>query len=265
MGSIVYDIKFQQNDGLLVSPSFLIDNCLYGVQLCTSDGRTLSYDTMKNYILAAQAEVERYLDLKLNHEIIEERKDFYLEDWKAWGYVRCTYPINKAFALDGWVNTIRQVQYPKEWLSSRKTSDGRLFQRNLYIVPVGSAVANFQSIVFSGITPHLGFLNMAHIPNYWNITYGTGFDKMPEDIIKAIMYLAAIPMYMWLGNAILPYPGLNSYSISIDGLSQSRATDAGGYKTRIDQLKQDLYGGGGVPGLLNSLQQYYNTLNLTVC
>lgn len=257
MSETLYQLNYQVNQGLVVSPSFLIDMCFYGVKLCTVDGRSLSQQVIEQYLLAAQDEVERMLNIKLKRQIIAERKDFSIDDWRTWGFIRTTYPANSAFEMTGYVNTIQQVNYPVEWLSVRKTNDGVLYQKNIWIVPVGNATTSYQSIVFSGITPHLGFRNLDIIPNYWNIVYGTGFDKIPNDIIKAICYLAAIPIYMWLGNAILQ-PGLNSYSIGIDGLSQSKSTEAGGYTTRIKQLKDELGDlSKNSSGLLKTLREYY--------
>lgn len=257
MAEIKYKFVYN-NEGLVVSPSFLIDMCFYGINLCRADGRTLSDAVIIQYLKAAQSEIERLLGIKLQKQIIKENKDFYLDDWKSWGYIRCTYPAREVFGLDGYVNSVKQVQYPIEWVSTRKTSDGKLYQKNIFLVPVGQGVANQNSIVFSGITPHLGFLNMPNIPNYWQIIYGTGFDKVPDDIIKAICYMAAMPLYMWLGNAILP-AGLNSQSISIDGLSQSRSIEAGGFSTKIKQLQEQL---GSLDsksnGLLANLRDYYN-------
>ena len=265
MAQITYDLIYENNEGLVMSPSYLIDKFFYGVSFCAPDGRIMTEDDIKAFIFAGQAEVERWLGIKLQRQIISESKDFVLEDWRAWGFIRSTYPIVQPFTLDGYVNTIRQVQYPPEWLSVRKTNDGKLYQKNLYLVPVGSAVANFQSIVFSGITPHLGFLNMPNIPNYWQMVYGTGFNEIPADILKVIGYLAAIPVYMFLGNGLLLLPGMNSYSISIDGLSQSKSIEAGGYTTRVNQMLAELYGANGRDGLLKQLKEYYNSFNLNVC
>lgn len=257
--------QWKTKEGLVISPSFLIQSCFYGITLCTPDGRSLSNETITFYIKAAQSTVERLLNVKLNKELIIEDLSFYTDDWKNWGNVTTTYPVVQAFEMNGYINTTQQIIYPKDWLSVRKTSDGKLYQRQIFTIPAGNATGLSQSVVFSGTSPHLWFLRMGQIPNYWRVVYGTGFDKVPDDIIQAILYLAAIPIYMWLGNAIIQ-PGLSSYSIGLDGLSQSKSIEAGGFTTRIKQLQDQL--GTLDPqssGLLKTLKEYYNGMTLTVC
>lgn len=264
MPSIKYDIKLKQDEGLLFSPSFLIQNCLYGVKLCNSDGRALDNSVITTYIKAAQTEIERWLGISLTKRVIIEKEDFFINDWKNWGFIRTSFPVVKPLAINGYVNTVRQVVYPEQWLSSQKTSDGRFYKREMFIVPVSNASAQFNSVVFTGITPNIGFQFMNNVPNYWEIAYGTGFNKIPADIIKAILYLAAIPLYMWLENAILPQSGLSNYSISIDGLSQSKSV-GNIYKGKIESMLLALGDGSQKPGLLLDLKNYYNSFTLTVC
>lgn len=266
MSSINYTISFEESgpNGLVISPAKLIEMCFYGINLCTVDGRTISDNTIASYIYAAQAEVERVMNVKLLKQVVKEEQDFSADDWRQWGFMRVNFPASITFSLEGWVNSIQQVKYPNEWLSVRKTSDGQYYQRSIFMVPVGNATANFQVITYAGITPFIGLLSFHLIPNYWQITYGTGFARVPDDMVKAVAYLAAIPIYMWLSNAILP-KGVNSYSISIDGLSQSRSTEAGGYTTRVKQLKEDLGDLDKNPGLLRRLRDNFYELTITSC
>jgi hypothetical protein len=61
------------------------------------------------------------------------------------------------------------------------------------ITPAGpaSGVAS-SAIVYHGITPHLNFLNQQNIPDYFKVTYCTGYSKIPTDIINMIGKLTAI-------------------------------------------------------------------------
>ncbi len=258
-----YDISFNNsNEGLVISPSQLIRDMFYGVQLCTPNGQSLTEQTFTEAIKSAQDMIERLLNLRLKRQVIEEQKDFIQAEFQAWGMIKTTYPCRSAFELSGYVNTIRQILYPKEWLSVRKTNDNVSYRRSIYIIPNQSGVVGSSSVVVSGITPFLGFQNLPNIPHYWNAIYTTGFDRIPSDILQAIKYLASLPIYMILGNGVMK-AGLSSQSISIDGLSQSTSMEAGGFTTRLRQLGEQL-GDGTKPGLIKNLKDYYNSYTFAV-
>lgn len=261
-GSIEYSFQYKSQSGLVIDPDTLVRDLFFGVKMCTPTGQPISNQTIEGYIEAAQKTVEEYLNIKLYKECISENQEFVRDDWKNWGMVRSTYPVKAAYQLDGFVGTVRQIQYPVEWLTVRKSNDGQTFRRSIFMVPNQGGQVNQGAVVYSGITPHMGFMGLGSIPNYWTLTYITGFDKIPANIIKAVSYIAAIPIYMVLSNGIIK-PGLTSESISIDGLSQSRSTESGGYNTRIKQLQENLFGTNTVKGLLNQLRDSYFEFEFT--
>jgi hypothetical protein len=224
-----------------MSAAEMLETYFYGIKLTAQDGKVISDQMLDFYLDAATEEVEKVLDIKIIPQIIEEDKDFWLQDWKAWGYIRLTYPIKEAYSLKGFINDVKQIEYPSEWLSSRKTSTGDLYLRNLYLVPTNGA-ATTNSAVFSGITPHLGFFGNQQIPNYWRAIYCTGFSKTPKDLLNFIGKLAAINVFHILGDIILG-AGIASQSIGIDGLSQSIATTSSatnaGYGARVSGYLAD--------------------------
>lgn len=245
MARLSFSCTWKQNE-LIVSPDELVENYLFGISLCDQDGHKMSNEQVKFYIQAATEEIEKDLDIKMMPQVIYESLDFFINEWKAWGYVRTSYPINKPFKLHGFIQDIKQIEYPTEWLSYRRTNDGVSQYRNLYIIPgVGQATTN--SMVSSGITPHLGFFGNSHIPNYWRVEYCTGFHRVPRDLLDFISKLATLNIFHQLGDIILG-AGIASQSIGIDGLSQSisstsSATNAG-YGARItgylDSMKKSL-------------------------
>ena len=242
MPSVTYTAKYNKNDELVISPEELQELYFFGTPIVDPNGSGMSTESIRYYIKAAQTEVEQWLNIKLNKQIIEEEKDFHWADFQSWGYIRLTYPIVEPVSLFGFISDVQQIQYPTEWLSVRKTSDGQLYHNNLYLVP-GNSSARTNAIVYSGITPHLGFLGRTQIPNYWKITYCTGFDSIPENLKNFIGKLAAINIFHILGDIILG-AGIANQSISIDGLSQSVATTASatnsGYGARIQGYWNDL-------------------------
>ena len=240
MPQITLTSQFNQLKSIM-SPVELLETYFYGIDICKT-GQVMSNEMLVMYIQSATEEVEKSLGIKLIPEVVEESLDFWLDDWRAWGYIKTTYPIKRPLELKGFINDVQQIQYPVEWLTSRKTSDGELYYRNLYLVPTsGSATTN--SVVVSGITPHLGFYGNKHIPNYWRVKYCTGFDKLPKDLLNFIGKLASMNIFHILGDIILG-AGIASQSIGIDSLSQSISTTSSatnaGYGARIQGYIADL-------------------------
>jgi len=219
---------------LVMSPTEMIETYFYGIDIC-KDGQVISEEMMEMFIESATEEVEKSLGIKIIPQVIEEDQDFWFNDWSHWGYTKMTYPVRVAHKLEGFINDVQQIEYPPEWLSARKTSDGELYYRNLYLVPT-SGKSTTNAAVYSGITPHLGFLGNSQIPNYWRGWYTTGFERVPKELLNFIGKLASINLFHILGDLILG-AGIASQSIGIDGLSQSisstsSATNAG-YGSRI--------------------------------
>lgn len=103
-------------------------------------------------------------------------------EFMSWGYIRTMYPIVYIDNLEGWINDVCQITYPKEWLSIKKQADVAIY-RNVYLIPnTGSkegATMTQNSLIYNGISPHLGWFGQTYIPNYWRMRYITGWDKIP--------------------------------------------------------------------------------------
>lgn len=236
------DISYSKNEGLVISPSELIDMYLTGIPLCYPDGASITMDSIKQKILSAQKQIENLLSIKFAKQKMMETADFIREEFFRWGFVKTVFPINKPLKLNGYINNIQQVQYPDSWLSVMKNNDSTKF-RNLYLIPNtdGGAVMSATSFVFSGITPHMGFFGTDFIPNYWRIEYCTGWDEVPMDLVAAVGKAAAIPILAIAGDLIYGV-GIGNQSISIDGISQSYSTtkgQAGAFAGRVKQYTEE--------------------------
>jgi len=242
MPTLELKIPSEKNEGLVMSPSELLETYFFGIPNKAQDGRNMPSETITMYLEAAQEEVENWLNIKIQKQVIKESSDFWREEFKHWGYIRTAYPVVDPIKLQGFINDVQQIDYPSEWLSSRVNSDGRLFFRHIHLIPTISE-AQQSSVIFSGITPHLGFFGHQNIPNYWRSTYCTGFDKVPSDLVNYIGKLAAINIFHIQGDLILG-AGIASQSIGIDGLSQSISTTSSatnaGYGARIIGYLKDL-------------------------
>lgn len=228
----------QKESDLAVNQDHFLSSMFYGIKLCNQQtGEPIPNRVIHDWLLSAQSEVENFLQLKLLKTIVVENNEYWVEDWRNFGLIKTTYPAIKAYEMSGYFNTIRQIEYPKEWLSVSKSNDEKIFKRSVNIVPAGTTSGVVSSVAYLGVSPHMNFFGMNSIPNYWRTVYATGFDKIPADIMKAIYYIAAIPIYLIIENIIIT-PGINSESISIDGLSQSRSSQ--GYLQKVKQLSDEL-------------------------
>jgi hypothetical protein len=226
-------------DWLALSPSELRDLYFYGIHLTAKDGTTISDSTYDTIISSAQKKIEAMFAIKLTPQIIQESISFYRDDFEAFGYVRSSYPIVQCFKLDGYVGTIKQIDYPVEWLSIRASGDGETFYRQLYLVP-NQGAAQSGSLVYNGIVPYLGILGYSILPNYWQFTYCTGYSKLPYDLLDLIGKMAAVDVFAIAGDLILN-PGISSQSLGIDGLSQSASISSGSaFQNRIKQYQKDI-------------------------
>jgi len=114
-----------------MSPSELEETYFFGTPILDPNGNPMPDETIAFYIDSAQKEVEKWLNLKLSKQVIQEEKDFSWNDFESWGYVRTTYPMVEPYSLFGYISDVQQIEYPPEWLSARKTSDGELYPRHL--------------------------------------------------------------------------------------------------------------------------------------
>lgn len=252
---------------------------LYGIPL-EKDGIPIPDQVFENALEVAEQQIEMLLNIKLKKTIINEQKDFRYDDWINWSYVKASYPVVCPLGLDGYLGSTKQAKYPAQWLTARKTDDGKLYSRIIYMVPTYPASAgNQNSIVVSGIIPSLNWFNGSrggHIPCYWTLKYITGWSNVPPEIINAIYKIASIQLLVIISDILMGNAnanisgsgvgwGISSKSISIDGLSQSLSSTApqgGIFGARTKQYATDLGDTNGKnPGELQRLIDYYKDIN----
>lgn len=262
MPQIVLSISYGKNTGLMFSPTELINQYLHGIPLCTRDGREIPQNTIREKIRAAQAQVEQFLSVKLERQILEETRDFVRSDYFNWGFMKVTYPVRCVTDLTGFIASTRQVEFPMSWVSSKYTTDDTLLYRTIHIVPAGSDTPNTNSVVFVGITPNAGFFGVQNIPNYWRIEYCSGFDVVPANLREAVGKLASIQLLALAGDILLG-AGITSQSLSMDGLSQSisttRSSNSSIYAARIKQYSDELSKN------LLEMRDWYKGINFLAC
>ena len=194
MPQLTFKVAFSKNNGLLYSAQEIKNSFLYGVRLSNQSQLDFSDEDIEFHVKAAQKEIENYLSLKLFRNIYSESLTFSNDDWRMWGFMKTTFQVVCALRLEGFLNTTKQTEYPKEWLSTKRDSDSIQYHRSIYIVPAGNTGAVVNSVIYAGLLPNLGYLNAGTIPNYWQATYVSGFDQIPADIMMVVGQLATISL-----------------------------------------------------------------------
>lgn len=241
MPRLTFNIKYARGSNQLISAADIRKNFLWNINL-EKYGNSMSDDVLNYHIQAAITQFENFLQLKFTKQVIQEQKDFDADGWKAWGYIKTSYPVVCPVSLFGFLGTVQQVNYPSTWLSTKHTNDGK-YERMMHLVPNTNSTQS-ELVTYTGILPNINYFASQQIPNYWQVTYITGFDKLPADLFNAIGKLATINILAAASEGMLYAPGISSQSISLDGLSQSlnsfANSNAGVFGARIKQYTEEL-------------------------
>jgi hypothetical protein len=240
MPTLQVNLAYEVRADLVLSPVELKEIYFLGHTVADQNGNPLSDFAISQFIAEAQRMVGIWLNLKFPRQVIRENLHYSMQDFMRWGYLRTTYPVSEAIALNGKLGDVDVVQYPPEWLSVRRTNQLDQFTRQIYMVPVSGSVALSQPAYFA-FTQMVPYGGQQFVPNYWEVAYVTGFQQVPADIVGVIGKMAAISVFHPLGDQVLG-PGISSQSISFDGLSQSLSgsTFAARIKAYADDLARDL-------------------------
>lgn len=258
------ETSFSINTDLVMSTEELLANYLFGVNL-NAENQQFPNEYLEFYIKAAMDEIESTFNLKLIRQIVTETRDYRVEDYNTFGYLRLSYPCVKAISLVGKFGDTEQISYPKEWLSTKRSSEEpAMYWRNLHILPnVGGTTNSHGSagVTFNGIFgANLLWRSRQYIPNYWHVRYLTGFEKIPSDLLNVLGKIAAKNILHIAGDIILGSAGIASYSLSLDGLSQSISTTSSatnaGYGARITQYNEE------IKTIMPILQQKYRGFSI---
>lgn len=277
----------QKDLSAVVSPNDLKRRYLAGLPLPDS----ITDETLGFFIESATSELENYLSLKFNKTIIQEDKDFDRESWIQWNYIKASYPVVCPISILGWLGKTKQAEYPKTWLSAKKTNDGKFYSRALYMIP-SRAAQHSEIVTYTGVYPQANYFGNQNIPHYWSIKYTTGWNKVPSEIVDAIGMIASFKVLQIISDALMigaltrtvnnlgqqvlssngtGFGGLGfgvaSKSISIDGLSQSTSSYVNGttgvWGARLKQYG-DMLNPNVTGSLMNRLYDQYAAIVMGV-
>ncbi len=232
----------------VISVSELKTNYLFGINIKDKYGANLPESTYQYNIDVAIREIEKKLAIKLLTQKIVESRDYSIEDMINWGYIPSTYPVKKACALEGFYGNPEdnepQLIYPPDWLTIKKgnNNDQERYWRQMQIVARGKGVVTNGQNIFPFIYPFVRSFN--RVPNYWRISYITGFQVVPEDLTHIIGKIASIGVLNIAGDLVFSNPGITATSLVIDDIFQNIDTAAGPnstvYSARISQYTKEI-------------------------
>lgn len=239
MGAITLSLKYAKNTGQSLSAAELKSLFFTGIRLADQDGNPISTDSLNFYIQAADVEVANQLMVKLFRVAYREDRDFMFDDFVQFGYLPTSFMVSKPLALEGLVNTTLQLTMPPEWLAYKKQANAEdCYYRQLHLVAISGAVASYSGSYLIGWAQSLGLFSLRQIPNYWRVSYLTGFQRVPLDILRYIGSIVTVRVLEFLNDIVTGIPGnVTSKSIGIDGLSQS--VSVGGYFKRIESMRKE--------------------------
>jgi hypothetical protein len=254
MPTTTFEIPMLWNDSpesskkpLIFTASEYIENFLWGIPLQNPTTKQSVPDrVILSKIQSAQDLIESILGIKLFKQVIVETKDFIRDEFMAHGFVKTTYGVRKAFAMNGRFNQQPVITYPTDWLTIKEGSGENLTYPQVFVLPNGYSTLNLQYLAIT-YSQYFNMVGSRIIPNYWQVKYTTGFDEVPAEIINVVGKLAAIALLpvieMGVGAAGGGMFGLASQSLSLDGLSQSVSKANGGniFGQRLKQYGEELF------------------------
>ena len=249
-----------------LTPDWLRKNYLLGLKFVDECGNPYDDDFYETYLQNAVRKLEMLCDISiLSLTINAEQHDYDASDYIQWGFLRTfKVPVKQIDELRGvYPTNVSAVRFPSEWIEFRADTG------QINIVANGGGLG--QVVIGQGgtILPML-YGGMSTLPNLWQIDYVAGMDEMnlPRPIVEAVAKMAASEILTMMSDLIRPL-GVNSQSVSIDGLSQSQSYQVPAFKARLDRYDADLYGPAGkqqvlamTNGLLKQIYDAFHPIQL---
>lgn len=215
----------------------------------------LEDDMLRQEIIAAYVEVQRYLQVQLEpahvvsdhypdpeipvgddppttYDIIFDGASYYRPEQRTnWISIQLPFvAILHITSLAGYFNQTKVVEITREWQA--KMRKGGMVQ----LVPSNAAVLNWQFFA-PGLQAY--FTVQTTLPKFWAFNMTIGLRALDETLRAFIGARAAIKILTVAGNARYE-GGLTSLSVSRDGVSENRSyTQNGIYASAIRALEQE--------------------------
>ncbi len=245
-------------DLALLTPQYIKDNYLIGLVLTGADKLPLPDPVYQNAMDLAAAKVSDLtsVDILLTTRTAEKH-DFRLNDYANFAFMELyRAPVDEVSEIRAVFPTGSTVQvFPSQWIRVEKAHG------QIHLVPTIGSLS--EVVIGHGMDWFpLVFGGMAYLPQLWEVDYKSGFKGglVPRIIVDAICKMTLVDLLTIMSDTVGPI-GVQSHSVSVDGLSQSRSYALPAFKGRIDRYREELYGGPeGVGALMRQIKQSYHGL-----
>lgn len=217
---------------------WLRETYFFGIPMTDNYGNPIPDSVLEFYIKKAIGEIEDNLKIKVLPQIVIERKDFRIENWKNFSTLSLNcVPVREIVKVKMKTATHEWVEIPKEWITIHNPMTGIIS-----FIPVLGSIEGIrlQSIVSFFVPVLTGAI---WFPALWEIEYKTGFEDIPEDIADAIGMIASIQLFNIFGDIVIG-AGIANISMGIDGISLSVGTTSSAenavYSARIREYERQL-------------------------
>jgi hypothetical protein len=229
----------------ILTPELLTQRFLFGIPLVSQVVNPMTKrpdvktpEVLKDHIYRAISSLEAELGIYIFPIQFEDEMPFDRTHLEQYTYIRTkNKPVLSVdhLAIRPQNNERAQDIYimPPEWLSITNANKGQI-----NVVPLVTADSQTfpQAVTGHGALFLLSYVNkLPWAPSYWQIRYTAGFPeaKVPGVLNELIGIQAAMDILSDVGATYR----IQSYSLGLDGLSQSQATPGPQvYKTRIEEL-----------------------------
>ena len=238
-----------------------------------SNGKELTDDDIQTFINNAISMLEMALDIAVMPRKKREYKDYFLNDYYEWGYMKLNnYPVIDIESIDMVYNKSQPngddfdavVEIPKQWI--RLDPDTGIVR----LIPSNRFPSQLQIGANGSFFPDI-FRRNSHVPHMWRINYTHGFREgcVPSALNAAIGLIASIFVMNILGD-LIQGAGIAGTSISLDGLSQSIQTTASaenhGFSAKVKDYARQLFGDKslGAKGIVEILKDYFKGQSIDI-
>jgi hypothetical protein len=227
-----------------ISPDQLKYRFLFGIPLVsqirdpiTGQAQILTDDALKDLVSGAMQQAELETGLDIRPVLRKEKKPFDRNTYESYGFFQLEHtPVSnlKHLAVTP-ANGQEVYSVPLEWVETALAVRGQI-----NIIPMTAAFiqGGYVPAGTSGAAYFFAVLGQRHwVPAYWEIQYVSGFPDglVPRTVNDLIGTIAAMDILSMLGAT---YGRAQSYSLGLDGLSQSISTPGPNlFQVRMEELK----------------------------
>lgn len=251
---------FSKNEPLICAQKFK-EMYLFGVSLKDNDGNILPDSTVESFINIAIDYVEFTLNCPIFPTDMEEAVDYQFQNYRQFVYIQVPiYPIVKDSVTLVRLNFADNIgiNFPPEWYKTYEVSG------QIQLLPSVAALTHVMIAQAGQLLPRA--ITSSYAPQLLKVVYKAGLadieGKVPPLVNQAVGLYAALYLLQMLGD-ISPNgtPGINSKSLSIDGMSQATSSNLSvtnniygatfmNYKNQLDKI------------ILPALKRKFKRLNL---